>query len=121
VVLALLLVTKAADCVTTLVRVGSPHEETNPRARRLMQRWGIGRTVVAYGLLAGLIAVASALPALLDEAPWYAAGYVALGLPVAAVQADVAWSNWRGKLGPLAKVVAKAQGRAESASHASKL
>ncbi len=113
--LALLLLTKVADCLSTLRRIRDPGQETNPTARRLMARWGIGPTVLAYGLLATVISVMSALPCLWDDSGWYTAGFTLLGLAVAAVQADVAWSNWRGRLGPLAQLVARWHARQSGA------
>ena len=109
--LALLLVTKLADCASTLARIGDARQETNPRASRLMARCGIRTVVWGYGALAAGIAIASALPALVADAPWYAAGYVALGLTIALVQADVARSNWTGRSGPIARWVAAWHGR----------
>lgn len=110
--LAALLLTKLADCVSTQLRISDAAGETNPGARRLMRRFGVRRVIWAYGALAAAIACVAALPALVAEAPWYAAAYVALGVPIALVQAEVARTNLTGRAGPLARRVAGVHARA---------
>jgi len=109
--LALLLATKLADCVTTQARVRSAAQETNPLARRWMARHGVGPTIWAVGALVAGIATVSWLPCLWDDDGWYTAGFVALGLPIAAIQGEVARANATGRLGPLARWVARAHRR----------
>ena len=111
VTLALILATKLADCISTAVRIKAAHHETNPLARRLMARFGVGATIWGIGVLASAISVLSWLPGQLDPTGWYDVGFTVLGLPVAAIQADVARSNVNGELGPLARLVARAHGR----------
>lgn len=106
-VLVLLLLTKVADCYTTLRRIRSADDETNPWARRLMTRWGPRATVLGTGLLAGAISLASAAPCMWDETGWYSAAFVGLGLPIAVIQADVARANWTGRLSAVSRVIAR--------------
>jgi len=107
----LLLLTKLADCWSTVRRVRAPGDETNPWVRRAMARWGVTPVVWAVGAIAAAVVVLSALPAFGDEPGWYAGAFVAAGLVVALVQADVAWSNVSGRMGPISRGVSRFHGR----------
>jgi len=59
------------------------------------------------GAIAAAVVVLSALPALGGEPGWYGGAFVAVGLVVALVQADVAWSNLSGRMGPISRRVSR--------------
>lgn len=52
VTVAALLLTKLLDCATTQARIRSPAQETNPWARRAMERLGVAPVVWGVGAVA---------------------------------------------------------------------
>lgn len=96
VVAVLLLITKLADAVTTMHCLNSSAQETNPFARHIMGRIGSGKAVWFIFALAAVIIVAS-LAVALHSGPLMQAAFIAVGFPIAIVQAAVAHCNWTGR------------------------
>ena len=94
---ALILVTKALDCLTTLAAVPTAAAETNPLARGVMHRLGVRRTAAVVFVVAAMLTCAVAAVVLMMESTLYAACFVVVGLFVATVQAAVAHTNWTGR------------------------
>ena len=94
---ALLVVTKLLDGWSTLRSIGCPSQETNPRARRWMERFGVRRTVWAVVAVAMVIIATSTAMVVAIDRTWVDVGYVALGLPIAFIQGAVAHTNYTGR------------------------
>ena len=94
---ALLVLTKLLDGWTTLRLIGCPRQETNPRARRWMERFGVRQTVWAVVVLALAIIATSTVAVAVIDRTWVDVSYVALGLAVAAIQGAVAHTNYTGR------------------------
>ena len=93
-----LTISKALDCLTTLVRITHVSEEQNPIARTFMKRLGIRLTIIIVFVITCLIVALTTALALSAFAPdAYRLGFVAVGAFVSLVQYAVALSNWRQK------------------------
>ena len=101
----LVVATKALDCLTTLRAVPVAAAETNPLARRIMQRLGVHRSVALVFVLATVWTCAIATVTILVNSTVYAALFVGLGLFVATVQAAVAHTNWTGRYNAITSCV----------------
>lgn len=95
---ALVIITKAADCLTTLRAVPVADAETNPLARGLMRRLSVRGAVTLVFVFACLWTCGAAALVLAQESSWASAGFVALALFVALVQGAVAHTNRTGRL-----------------------
>jgi hypothetical protein len=105
----LLLLTKAADCLTTLFRVPTT-AETNPLSRALMDRVGHRNAIaLVFGVSVAIVAAASSAALLMNWWPATAA-YVILGSAIAAIQLAVAHTNWTGRMNPITQRVARLHG-----------
>ena len=93
---ALILATKALDCLTTLAAVPTAAAETNPLARGIMHRLGIRRTTALVFAMAAALTCTVAAVVLMMDSTLYAALFIVAGLFVATVQAAVAHTNWTG-------------------------
>ena len=110
---ALVIATKALDCLTTLAAVPTAAAETNPIARRIMRRLGVRRAVVLVFTLStawtgGLTILAAATGTL------GAVLFIATGLGVATVQAAVAHTNWTGRWNPITSRILRLHSRISS-------
>lgn len=104
----LLLATKWLDCLTTVRRIARPAGETNPLARTAMAHWGVRRTAWGVFALVAAIVGAVAVAALGSPSPWARAAFVALGLPIAAIQGAVARHNATGRSNAVTRAVVRA-------------
>lgn len=71
-------------------------EETNPLARRIMQRLGVRRSVALVFVLATIWACALATAPIMVDSTVYAALFARRGLFAATVQDAVAQTMWTG-------------------------
>jgi hypothetical protein len=92
-VIALLVLTKLCDVVSTLQRLGNPHEETNPIARPAMLRVGTTKAVWIVFALA-LIIVGLAGWAAINGGKTIRALFIVAGVAISIVQGSVAHFNW---------------------------
>lgn len=83
-----LVLTKAADVVTTLrgIRRCGIAGERNPLARRAMERWGIGGGIAAIMFLWVLVVLLTYVPA------WYSPAWTQWA--VAGMGFFIAWAQW---------------------------
>jgi hypothetical protein len=94
--IALLIVTKFLDVVSTAVRVRESHQETNPFAQNAMGSIGVSKTVwIVFGI-ALFIIVAAGTAAFLGPIG-YQIAFVVVGIFISVVQAGVAACNWTGR------------------------
>jgi hypothetical protein len=94
--IALLIVTKFLDVVSTAVRVRESHQETNPFAQNAMGSIGVSKTVwIVFGI-ALVIIVAAGTAALLGPLG-YQIAFVVIGIFISIMQAGVALCNWTGR------------------------
>ena len=94
--IALLVATKLCDCHSTLWRISVPAQETNPLARRIMERLGVKTAVwLVFGLVVFISVLVGAVYISLGTAGQLV--YIAAGLPISAVQFAVAMHNWTGR------------------------
>jgi hypothetical protein len=95
---ALVVLTKALDCATTLrAIVARGAVETNPIGRWLMQRLGVAVAVGSVFAVSAAISAAFAWVALVSGSTLVQCSYVVLACFVAFVQAVVAHTNWSGR------------------------
>jgi hypothetical protein len=94
-VIALLIVTKLLDALSTLLKIRHMDAETNPFARGLMHRLGTGRTVWLVAILAIAIISVAGFSAL-RGGPLMQIVFIIAGFAAAVVQAAVAHANWTG-------------------------
>lgn len=114
---ALLLATKALDCLSTLTAVPTASAETNPLARGFMHRYGVRRTTaLVFALAAGLIGIATTVVLLMDST-LYAGIFVFVGLFVTIVQAAVAHTNWSGRRNAITSRVLRAHQAIANLAH----
>ena len=96
VVTFLLVVTKLMDVLSTIQRVTSASQETNPIARTFMNIFGTKRAIWIVFTISLLTIAISALSVItLGLFPQIA--FIVLGCFISIVQACVADSNWRGR------------------------
>ena len=105
---ALILATKALDCLTTLAAVPTAAAETNPFARGIMHRLGVRRATALVFVLASAWTCALSAVVLMMESTLYAALFIVVGLFVAMVQAAVAHTNWTGRQNAITSRVLRA-------------
>ncbi|GEM_PF-783920 len=99
-----LIVTKWFDCITTLRSVNAS-TETNAFAARMMRRFGVPRTVWAvFALVLGIVLLSTYIT-LRTDSLFLQVGYLALGLPIAAIQAAVAHTNATGRWSVITRAV----------------
>jgi len=114
--IALLVATKLCDCLSTLHRIGIPAQETNPLARRIMEKLGVKTAVwLVFGLVS-LISVLTGTAYIALGKPGQLV-FIAAGLPVSLVQFAVAMHNWTGRPNLITLAVARAHrhiGRSKS-------
>lgn len=101
----LVVATKALDCLSTLRAIRSPTCETNPIARALMRRLGIGPSVALVFVLASFWTAALAALALRSGSQGIQAIVASNCLLVALVQGAVAHTNWTGQWNVVTRVV----------------
>ena len=99
-----LIVTKWFDCITTLRSVDASNE-TNAFAARMMRRFGVPRTVWAVFALVLAIVLLSTYIVLLTDSFFLQVTYVAMGLPIALIQAAVAHTNATGRWSVITRTV----------------
>jgi len=93
----LLLITKAADIITTALRITHHDQEKNPWARRLMKRHGIGAGIAAVGVMFLITWFLLMAVVWLTDIPVVSYLFLAGALTVSAVQAGVAYGNYTGR------------------------
>ncbi len=99
-----LIVTKWFDCITTLRAVDASNE-TNAFAARMMRRFGVPRTVWAVFTLVVAIVSLSIYTVLSSDSLFLQVTYVAMGLPIAVIQAAVAHTNATGRWSVITRAV----------------
>ena len=95
-VIALLILTKLCDVVSTLQRLEDPHGETNPIARQTMLRVGTTKAVLIVFALA-LIIIALAGWAAINGGNIMQALFIVAGVAISIVQGSVAHCNRTGR------------------------
>ena len=94
--IALLVATKLCDCLSTLHRIGVPAQETNPLARRIMERLGVKTAVwIVFGLASLISVFVGAAYITLGKTGQLV--FIAAGLPISLIQFAVAMHNWTGR------------------------
>lgn len=96
IVIALLVVTKLCDAVSTSQRIRHPHRETNPIARHMMIRVGTTKAVWVVFVLA-LIIIGLAGGAAISGGSSMQALFILAGVAISIVQGSVAYGNWTGR------------------------
>jgi len=94
--IALLAATKLLDVFSTLAMIRNTDAETNPIARGLMKRLGMGKTIWLVFILAIAIISAAGYAALRGGLLIQIA-FIALGLAVSVIQGAAALANWSSK------------------------
>lgn len=89
----LLVLTKLADVITTLLRIQHHHNESNIIARTVMARLGIVPTIWIIFIISVLIIVLSLLLVLQSEI-FIQYGFIFVGCMIALIQGAVAHANW---------------------------
>jgi hypothetical protein len=108
--IVLLLATKAMDVWSTLRRIGNAADETNPLARKVMMGIGVKQGLLAVAVLALVIVQGAGIMAMRGGAALQA-GYVLIGVPIAAVQFAVARCNLTGRDNFITRLVRRAHAR----------
>lgn len=106
VVIALLVLTKLADVISTLKHIRQAGHESNPLARKMMLRLGTRQAIWLIFLVA-LVIIAIAGIAALSFGVVFQVAFILLGLFVAVVQFAVAAANWTGRDNPVTRQVRK--------------
>jgi hypothetical protein len=93
----LLLLTKYLDCVTTLRRIKSPHQERNRLARTLMLKYGIQKVVWGImGLTILIVGLSVLLLFTLYNHISFQISFIVLGFLISIIQGSVAYFNYTG-------------------------
>jgi len=92
-VIALLILTKLCDVVSTLQRLEHPHGETNPVARTTMLRVGTTKAVWTVFVLA-LIIIGISGWAAINGGKIMQALFIVAGVVISIIQGSVAHCNW---------------------------
>lgn len=92
-VISLLIITKLMDVLSTMIRIKHPQIETNPLARRMMNKIGIKTTAWIVFAIVGIIVLIMGGIALTSEKS-YQIFFLAFGLVVSIIQFAVAHNNW---------------------------
>lgn len=95
-VIALLVVTKACDVVSTSQRIVHPHGETNPIARHMMIRVGTTKAVWVVFVLALIIIGLAGWAAIIGSSIMQAL-FILAGIAISIAQGSVAYCNWTGR------------------------
>lgn len=95
-VIALLVVTKVCDVVSTSQRIVHPHGETNPIVRHMMIRVGTTKTVWVVFVLALIIIGLAGWAAIIGSIIMQAL-FILAGVAISIVQGSVAYGNWIGR------------------------
>jgi hypothetical protein len=103
-VIALLVATKVCDFLSTWNGIRNPCEETNPVARRAMERLGMRRALCLV-LAASLVVIGVAGQAALAGGTLRSLAFVVVGSAVSLVQGAVALANWTGRDNPVTRGV----------------
>ena len=101
----LLAVTKLLDCLTTYRHVGCAAHETNPIGRRLMERLGFGRAIVAVYAISALEVALFAGLALATSWTWLGVLFLAYAGVAATLKVAVAHTNRTGYFNALTRLV----------------
>ena len=96
VVTFLLLVTKLMDVLSTIQRVTSASQETNPIARTFMNIFGTKRAIWLVFTIS-LITIAISCLSVISLGLYAQIAFIVLGCFISIVQTCFADSNWRGK------------------------
>lgn len=96
VVTFVLVVTKLMDVLSTIQRVTSTSQETNPIARTLMNTFGTKRTIWLVFTIS-LITIAISCLSVISLGLYTQIAFIVLGCFISIVQACVADSNWQGR------------------------
>ena len=96
IVIALLIITKICDVVSTIQRISHPHGETNPIAQRMMLRFGMIRATWGVFVLSLIIIGVAGLAALTGSFMMQLL-FIAAGVVISFVQGSVAHCNWTGR------------------------
>lgn len=100
-----LVLTKYADCYTTVSHITHIGDEQNAIARRLMQRYGVKTTVWGVWIVTILLVLLSLYVALISEQIWYHVAYVVIALWISIVQGSVAYTNHTGRYTMVTRLV----------------
>ena len=103
-VIALLVVTKVCDVVSTSQRIVHPHGETNPIARHMMIRVGTTKAVWVVFVLALIIIGLAGWAAIIGSIIMQAL-FILAGVAISIVQGSVAYCNWTGRDNVITKQV----------------
>jgi len=95
-VIALLVATKLCDVASTVQRIGHPHAETNPIARRMMIGVGTTKAIWLVFVLALIIIGVAGGAALMGNTMMQAL-FIIVGVIISIVQGAVARCNWTGR------------------------
>ena len=108
----LLILSKAADILTTLLRIKSNADEVNPLARNLMNRLGTRKAIFLVGLLSFvIIGLCSYLIWQHQDNLLLLILYVLTGSFVSLIQFAVAHSNWTGRFNVIVRGLIWVKGR----------
>jgi len=104
IVMFLLIMTKLADVVSTLQKMGHYSQEANPLTRKLMEKFGSkGAIWMVFGVSLGIIAVTTFFA--LQGLNFFRYVYVVFGVFVSLVQAVAAVANWTGRANGITRAV----------------
>lgn len=92
-VIALLVLTKLCDVISTLQRINHPHGETNPIARKTMLCFGTAKAVWIVFVLA-LIIIGISGWAAINGGKIMQALFIVAGVVISIIQGSVAYCNW---------------------------
>lgn len=108
---ALVALTKAADCVSTQLYVRNAHTETNPVGKALMHK--LGFTTAIWTIFSFVVVWVAAQAAAVLSGSWVvSAWFVLLSLWVSVMQLAVAWTNSTGRWNVLTRWVLRMHMRA---------
>lgn len=104
IVMSLLILTKLADVVSTLQKIGHYSQEANPLTRKLMEKFGSkGAIWMVFGVSLGIIAGTTYFA--LQGLYFFRYVYVVYGVLVSLVQAAAAVANWTGRPNAVTRAV----------------
>ena len=104
----LIIGSKFLDCYTTSTQITSLRQEKNPRARKMMQRFGIQTTIwTVFGLTILIVVLSVWLLFSCFNALFYQVIYVILGIVISWMQLAVAHSNHTKRLNAFTRYLSK--------------
>jgi len=103
-VLALLVLTKLCDVLSTIANIRHPDGETNPIARRMMR--GMGMSCAAWLVFAvAMVIVGVSAWMALEGGSGVKASFIVVGVAISVVQAAVAHHNWTRRPNAVSRLV----------------